>query len=797
MLPFHPVSAATETQTLDTTLTHFAGGNFQLTALSPEGDGAVELARTGELRPWINATFSLPQGAELANEGAVAIGNRMYVIGGNGTPGATSNTVYWTNIDPADGTATNPLDGEGSWARTDETDLPEVQAKDSSIEEDPCINPVAALTEPAVVGVESDARGGDYIYVLGGLVRPPGCGENISSYAVHIGAIDPTDGTVAWRAGPTIPSGDSASQSGLHAASAVRVTQGGKTFIYLIGGERNYRSSIPPFKRESVGSAKVYYAEVMSNGNLSEWETAADIPLSPGEQGLWDAVAVAASSEDTGSAIYVTGGQTVRGATAAEDEYNTTVYRALVQSDGSLEWSDTVGEGGKLVSLPAPRINMSGVAYNNKLYFIGGLQIGQSDGERSVLTLSVRNDLTIENLNRNQLNPEEPADPPQFFVSSGNVLPAWRYSHANAIVPAAPRDDRPASAFIYVIAGEGEGGGDESVPTNTVFRGQLGGIFETNDSDVAATGWYYSKLHSPRLPDAEVRRFNWTTIKSDTVMDIKLEYRVTTNFCTSTDPFAGVLWDELDGTPDDPETFSASGPNTVEFEEDERPKANCIQYRAKLDKGQSSPILLDVGVEVESFSGYPDLRVLEIQDKRGEDGRTLTGLHIKIINKNEDGGETAAVSTVNTGSFFVDLCIYLPSDTVPDPALALPVNEPLPQCLKAYASVSSRWMDADKEYTISNRWHYPDNRPLTMDEMTAFFPEVGTYTIVVGVDSTDYVNEGDYEDNNTAALPIRVYGTNEPPDTPPDEPPPADPGEPEVEIEPVSDPTIYLPLIAR
>jgi hypothetical protein len=216
-----------------------------------------------------------------------------------------------------------------------------------------------------------------------------------------------------------------------------------------------------------------------------------------------------------------------------------------------------------------------------------------------------------------------------------------------------------------------------------------------------------------------------------------------------------------------------------------------------LDKGQSSPILLDVGVEVESFSGYPDLRVLEIQDKRGEDGRTLTGLHIKIINKNEDGGETAAVSTVNTGSFFVDLCIYLPSDTVPDPALALPVNEPLPQCLKAYASVSSRWMDADKEYTISNRWHYPDNRPLTMDEMTAFFPEVGTYTIVVGVDSTDYVNEGDYEDNNTAALPIRVYGTNEPPDTPPDEPPPADPGEPEVEIEPVSDPTIYLPLIAR
>jgi len=88
-----------------------------------------------------------------------------------------------------------------------------------------------------------------------------------------------------------------------------------------------------------------------------------------------------------------------------------------------------------------------------------------------------------------------------------------------------------------------------------------------------------------------------------------------------------------------------------------------------------------------------------------------------------------------------------------------------------------------------------------LKEMEAFFPTVGVYTVVVAVDSTNFVPElaTDGETNNVAQLEVVLYPLEDDPDDPWGPGDPVDPEEPpDVEIPDVPvGPMIYLPLIAK
>lgn len=750
MVPGQPVSAGQQqTQMLDDSLEDFARGTFQRTALSALDDGAVELARIGKLRAWANVTPGLPPDVELSDESSVALNNRLYVIGGAEKDVGTVNTVYFTEIDPDQGIPTNPDDGSTGEPWKTATALPAVPANEA------CGANISKLSAAATVAVATDTQGGGYIYVMGGKPDIFECGEDVTSRAVHIGKVNTSTGAITWSQGPSLPPDDG---DGLqYAAAAAIKTNSGRIFVYLFGGlERRYVSLIG----QSVDTPKktVYYAEVQSNGDLSAWQTAAPIPLASGDEGLWRGVAVPVTSDDTGSgvagqAIYLTGGQLADATQTTPAKYNTKVYRAIVNPDGTLSWDETPGYNNETVTLPEARIAFTGAAYGGKLYLIGGdIPTAQQPRQASVLTAIIEDNLTLTNIGESS---------PQFFVTTDNVLrPSARASHATVIVPATPKADVPAAAYVYAIAGL-----DPSEATGTLIRGQLGGLTETDDSgeSIVNSGWYYSTFHTAVLKDAKVRQLTWSTSLSQAgVDDIEVQYRTTTNFCNSDNPFANAQWKPLDGTPGDDSSFSVNGANTHVFEDrgEVEPTANCIQYRAKLTKGSNSPVLLDVGMEIFS-SGSPDLKVSKLEAQFDATGQTLTGLNIEITNQN-DADDTIAVVDVNPGAFYVDLCILNPGESIPSQFRENPLNlgQSPPACVKVYAVINSTAMGIGSTYRLSQRWYYANsNQPMTsLQDLKTFFPQAGTYTLVVAVDSTNYVNEGILggEGNNVKEIQVTI-----------------------------------------
>src|SRR5689334_3838792 len=86
-VPTPAAQAKTFPQPVDNSLAEFTRGTFQRSSLSsvkvnsPAGDvaGAVQLLPVGNLKPWNDSPFELPR--ELADLGAVAINNHIFVIG--------------------------------------------------------------------------------------------------------------------------------------------------------------------------------------------------------------------------------------------------------------------------------------------------------------------------------------------------------------------------------------------------------------------------------------------------------------------------------------------------------------------------------------------------------------------------------------------------------------------------------------------------------------------------------------------------------------------------------------------
>jgi hypothetical protein len=256
----------------------------------------------------------------------------------------------------------------------------------------------------------------------------------------------------------------------------------------------------------------------------------------------------------------------------------------------------------------------------------------------------------------------------------------------------------------------------------------------------------------------------------------------------------------------DPGAAPRRSKNGVNAAEVGSPETRCFQYRARLTTSdiEVTPSLLNLSIKL-VIPGNPDLKVSKLEDMRAEGEKTFTGLDIEILNKNEDGEDTVEVYQVNSGSFYVDLCVLPEGTTMPSDFSAVPVNlgqEP-PACVRTYAVVNSRFMGIDATYTL-RRWYHnrTDNDHLldSLKDMEVFFPEPGVYTVVVAVDSTNFVPElsASGEMNNVSTLDVVVYPKDQPdwqPGDPVEEEWEPDNDFPEGPLE--SDPIIYLPLIAR
>lgn len=774
-----PAQAAFVSQTIDNKLDEFARGQFQRAALSSLRDqalspkdevGAVQLAPIGLLTKWFESPFLLPE--RIVSMGATAIGNRIYVIGGEipaGNQTQTSAKVWSAAIDTETGAPIDP-----GWEA--EPALPGVQHSIQPAFVDPVTTKIAEISRPAVTSV-TNADGSGYIYVIGGNVSRGG--NSVSSFAVRIGVVG-TDGRIKnWldsdtNTGIRIPSPDSSNpfeQRGLQFTSAVSFTTDGKTYIYLIGGLRRYLEGTggggANVKEE--GSKKVFYAQVGANGLLVKpsnpsqpgWDvTAADIPIPVGQgEGLWKAVATVGSFVGSGAnALYLIGGQK----TVDPAQYSQAIYRAQIGGDGKLTWDTWQG------TLPAARSNHAGVEFRGSFYLTGGQPGTDNEPDRGVLTSYVKDDLTLPTF----------GSPGSNFLAS-NALPKPRTLHGSVVVATSA-----GTAFVYVLGGRGDTTDAETSDdqgTNSVIYGKIGES-EVENRAYAPDGWYYSQPYRITFDRAKVQEISWTALVTRTAspaMDIALDYRTSNANDCNRPGWTDVDWKPIDGSSD---TFrSQRGENSVAVG---TPETRCFQYRAKLttDDIKATPSLLNVSIKI-FIPGAPDLKPVDLKERRGgEDKKKLTGLDISVLNQN-DVEPTFAADIDGGGSFYVDLCVFGPGETVVEPEL--PVSESNPQCAKAYASINKSQLPAGAKYRVRQWFNITNDQPMTSQAMAALFPAVGTYTIIVAVDSTDYVDESTPggEDNNIGQLSVEVFAD------------PQDPTKPDVDFE--DNTGIFLPIIGR
>lgn len=752
-VPTRQAQAIIVPQSVDNSLQDFTAGTFQRTSLgsqivsSPpaplpkvaDQTGAVQLVPLGILSQWFESPFNLPE--KMTDIGAVAIGSHIFAIGGLVSNARTAH-VWSTGIDQTTGA---PI----GWQA--ETSLPAVQASIAYP------TPVAARSVPAVAAVETSSNNG-FIYVMGGSVRPSGTPDTISSYAVNIAQVA-NGRIISWSAGPPIPDTDGSigDQVGLQSASALSLSTGGKTYIYLIGGLQRY---VELQNIREFGSKQVYYAQVRPNGQLVKpssgqpgWDMLAPIPINDpeGVRGLWDGTAVSDHFDIGngpgggvgGDVLYVMGGQT-RPLDLGQ-EYNGNVYRALINSsNGALTWTSAAGPNQWQGTLPEARIGMGSVEFRGNLYLTGGRPISggvPAAPEKSVLTSYIEDDLTLAQLGQGS----------NFLRNNPDPLRSPRVHHGTVIVPATPTVSAPNAAYVYVIGGQGVIGDidtSDDQGSEKVTYGKIGGT-DRPTNGFAPTGWFYSAAHSINFDGAQLQQINWTTAitrtsPTDPAMDVQMQYRTSAAAdCTLSTAFDGALWQDLDGSPNDSFRSVNSG-NSVSL--GALPVARCFQYRAYLTSASRAvtPALLNVSILVQ-VPGSPDLKVSSINDLHSGDG-SLTGLTVSILNHNDfPNSPTRAADSESQGSFFVDLFVFYQDEPVIQPSVPLSAADKARS--KAYANISKSDMGPDKQLTITQ---WCDANPAisgcqTINLLTSVFARPGTYTVIAVVDSIGDLPGGGFD----------------------------------------------------
>jgi len=793
-LPAQITQAVPIPREINNALADFKDGQFQRTSLAnvtqpssggivADQRGGVQLGPVGMIKAWIPGKFTLPKSAgrdnaRLYRMGATAFGSRIFIVGGFNPTGIGAGTqrlkeVWSVGVSTLDGA----LLGSG-WDR--EPDLPAVQG---SVQGADGSSPnftaaVAEIASPAVTSVSDAAGLNGYIYVIGGNAAIGNF--DFSSFAVRIATV--TNGRIAgWvpltaqeainlRIPSTDPNNPFIPPRGVQQASAVTAQVGGKTYVYLIGGLQRYISG---GKTVSEGLKTVFYARVGAGGKLYKpsttgdtvanegWErnlggTSGDIPAPGGSPaGLYDASVVAdnfvASTQAAANAIYAIGGQITPSSQESGQQvpasYSEKVYRALINSNGSLNW------GGWQGVLLSPRSQASGIPFRGNIYMAGGIPNGGA-AESVVLTSYVEDDLTLHQFinpppgvlgNNTNFLQSDPAD---------NILTKPRKLHGSVLVRAGA--DSPNSAFLYVLGGIGAQDSDNTDDNgaDTVLYGKIGGGEDVSTTGYASDGWYYGQPVdvAQQFSQVQLQEIDWTTVVTRTTanMDIALDYRLSTsNNCTNA-TWGG--WTPLHSATADASHASSNARNYATINNQ---AARCFQYRAHLTTADAlaTPLLLNVSVMVE-VPGSPDLKLASLTAQRGLNNIFL-GLNVVIENKNLIEPPTLAADAEKKGSFYVDLCIFKPGVTPVKPTLPLP-NPPTNTCSTVYANVNRIFLPANDSYVIPQ---WKDTKTNQIVSLTKYFTTPGTYNVIVVIDSLNNVNEGNKggESNNVPnAIPITV-----------------------------------------
>lgn len=794
-----------EIQTLDDSQIQFARGVFQRTALSPDTNaissspadqrGAVQLAPIGALRPWDRLAVTLPRPS--ANAGVVTIGNRLYVIAGDTGTGASSD-VLWATIDQILG-GINPHglpQGDSrivnaSWANDP---LPPATLISG------CGVPMAARTRAAAASLTTGVNAG-FIYVVGGV--PPdsqNCvsGADLTASGVQIGQVA-ADGEITWRSGPTLPSdplNNVTQPRGVERTSATVVrTSAGKVFLYVIGGLSSFENLIG----DSFSNAEksVWRSEINpATGDLGAWQRdlaagtsdPENVPLATGAEGLYDhtaahvtGTAISQSGTTITDGIMIAGGYTQLN----NQGRNAFVYRADIDPNtGDLVWDPKPSTDNNDVTLgQSAQTDLVGLAYNNKLYMIGGKDAPADTSSRDwVLTASFDDALNVRPI---------PGATQYFVGANTSVLQpnGQRTDAGAALMDALPPADNPNDSTLGTAWALVVGGNDQTgAPTTSIFRGRLGGDESLENSDRASDGWYYSPAYNVTFAQqggvaknarvlsirwaAEINRGGAGNPGGDIIVQFRKTLRADPN-CPNDSVFAaGDQWFTLDadtGSPLYSKTSTANEPfNTVTLKDAFGTPdfvATCFQYRARFTQNgvdannqpiaplnaRVSPKLFSMNIE-KVVAGNPDLRVADFGSSAP--GGRLASLDMVIQNLSLDGRDnTQDAGLDNDGSFFVHLCVAYAAQGQPAPTLTLPTlplapEAPNPECFKAYFEVYKWQMTAGAQLALINSGAQTWKRqtgPTTEEaigDIRTLFSQPGTYKVAMIIDARNFVAEG-------------------------------------------------------
>ncbi|NTW97787.1 MAG: hypothetical protein HGB28_04470, partial [Oscillochloris sp.] len=342
------------------------------------------------------------------------------------------------------------------------------------------------------------------------------------------------------------------------------------------------------------------------------------------------------------------------------------------------------------------------IAYNNKLYMIGGRTNGTpGSGLNSVPTAFFDDNLNLIKI-----------DGTNFIIgASEKVLnidnDEGRYNMGVALVRAEPPDTVQGtlnSAWVFVIGGSDINGNE----TNTMYQGKIGGDDATADS-YTPDGWYYSNIFQTsyafgsgqwiEYEKARLVSFHWASSinrGSNTNADIQVYFRTKStltslctgdNIFTSSDPWIGPL-DGYGGNP----LYSTVPANGALYNNatllgnytDAQLTGNCVQYRAQILRGGSllsvTPKLLSVSIKKE-IAGNADLNIPTdgFSVTTGADNQIST-MVMRVQNLSTLGlSQTISVPRAREangltadGSVYVNLCIARSDLDQPPPTLTLP-----------------------------------------------------------------------------------------------------------------------------
>lgn len=805
LLPARPSNAQTgEIQYIDNNQGDFADGVFERTAIGPfdsttiteDEPGITQLAPAGVLNEWDTSVPGLP--LPISNPGVVAVRNYLFAVGGE-TAAGKSDKAYRAIINQSTGRPVPYDTGTGLvWKEYS------IQAAPASQLESCVGETAAARTRHGVVATESSTPGTlGYIYLIGGVVDL-NCEPDITTPLVQIAVVNSSGDISSWVRAPDFPTATSPTgidEQALGIADpmvAIVRTSSNERFLYVLGG-----LSINPegfgFNRDVIHKT-FFYTKINpatgalvhpSNGSTSApWARGTDIDLvDAAADGIRDGTLIAARAtkiEDTGTAVkdglFVAGGCYDPFVCNDPDNNNNYLIRGDINpSTGAVTWDKQPSSGAQQNVTIDGRGGLAGIAYNNKLYLIGGSTSG-NPGEG---TFTVPTSFYDADLNALRLG-----DSGDFFIGPNDrVLPTStddtgeRTDLGVAIIPALPPEggapDSLNAAWVFAVGGTNKAGERE----DTIFIGRIGGDDEASGSRRTRDGWYYSAPIDITISGqlARVLTLRWTAEinrERNQKADIRMEFRKTITGdgqCQEEDfslTAPSDRWRVLDvngtGTEFYSESNTAADPfNIIELDElfaGEDIDATCFQYRAyfmqngpdpnaTIDDEGGTPRLLSFSIE-KILSGNADLKLKSFVVQTTE-GR-MRSIRIQIENLSNRGlDKTLPVvdATGADGSFFVNLCVaYAPPSANDFPALELPQpTDPgtNPQCSQAYAEIFNRQMDKGSVISLdqSLAWRRnSDNRPVDLREL---FREPGKYRIGVVIDFQRVIPEGsDGELNN-------------------------------------------------